>query len=640
MVEPADFNWKVARSIPNKAAVLQTRWIGICRKSSKPCLMRGRVWDLGMSQQKTTTVMAVPPNFSRKGRTYPTPTPNYPSSYARSGTLAAPLLMTFTLTLIVMSALTLTLPAAHAFSTGGEHPCTYDFELQTSTMKISCPGSPSTVNVFADTASVQAQGLTDARGFQPGGGGGGGGGGGREGFNSNSRERGYNHLESGGGDPVYPYVWNASKRLDDARRSLTGYSASLDSVSVKLAEGKINLVSDMDKLRRDTDTADQLKQHIVAAMTNQFNFMRSLVVNGNQDLQTLVQALNMLIEVTSEGLHKARDSHRVTLDRVDYLNSTMGSVRKMLTSELRKKDKRRRRENKQGKKLRPKDLCPKEISAIGAGSYMEMKYKVGAYMVQSNNPNQYRSVYVMEGSGPQDEMEAFDTPQDVAFDIPAHYIPLPYMCSGTGHAVYSGENTDVDLAVDELGLWALYATNASAGKLVITKIDHKHMELDKTWMTSYPKRSLGNAFMICGTLYATDSHRDVPTFIRYVYNTETGEEQLLDPGEMPFLNSALVGRLHVLPHAQKVAKPEATGEKARKIRAARRAKRDRRARWRNYRTNGTGNTKKPAQSSQQKPPGAKKSNSVMLSYDFRTSSLLSWNDGRLETFPIYFRDEE
>ncbi|RUS75169.1 hypothetical protein EGW08_017077, partial [Elysia chlorotica] len=218
--------------------------------------------------------------------------------------------------------------------------------------------------------------------------------------------------------------------------------------------------------------------------------------------------------------------------------------------------------------------CPKEISAVGAGTYRDMGFPVGSYMVPSSSRKQFGPVYVMEGAGPQHEVQVYDTPQDVVFGVPARYIPLPYRCSGTGQVVYrrhlychqhgsnlivkfhlksydiiadlplpgagysntfpytSGENTDVDLAVDELGLWALYATNASAGKLVITKIDHKHMELDKTWMTSYPKRSLGNAFMICGTLYATDSHRDVPTFIRYVYNTETGEEQLLDPGEM------------------------------------------------------------------------------------------------------------
>ncbi|GFS23878.1 noelin [Elysia marginata] len=318
-------------------------------------------------------------------------------------------------------------------------------------------------------------------------------------------------------------------------------------------------------------------------------------------------------------------------------------------------------------------MCPKEISAIGAGTYRDMKYPVGSYMIQSNNPNQYRSVYVMPGSGPQDELEVYDTPQDVAFDIPAHYIPLPYMCSGTGHAVYrrhlychqhgtnlivkfhlkrydiiadlplpgagysntfpytSGENTDIDLAVDELGVWAIYATNDSAGKIVITKIDHKHMELGKTWMTSYPKRSLGNAFMICGTLYATDSHRDVPTFIRYVFNTDTGEEQLLQPGEMPFLNSALVGRPDVFTHARKVAKGEGGH---RKIRATRKSRGRRRERQKE-----NGSKREVRESTREKTVAARESNSVMLSYDFRTSNLLSWNNGRLETFPIYFRDD-
>lgn len=415
-------------------------------------------------------------------------------------------------------------------------------------------------------------------------------------------------------------------------------------------------------------------------MTNQFNFMRSLIMNRNQDFQNIVDLLNILVDVTSEGMETALSTHRMTLDRMDYMNNTLVSVRSMLTSELRKKDKRRRRAGKQGKKTKPKDLCPKEISAIGAGTYREMKYPVGSYMIQSNNPNQYRSVYVMAGSGPQDEVEVYDTPQDVAFDIPAHYIPLPYMCSGTGHAVYrrhlychqhgtnlivkfhlkrydiiadvplpgagfsnqfpytSGENTDVDLAVDELGLWAIYATNVSAGKMVITKIDHKHMELGKTWMTSYPKGSLGNAFMICGTLYATDSHRDVPTFIRYVFNTETGEEQVLQPGEMPFLNSAFIGRPKVFGHAQKYAEDGVSGKDDRKIRAARSAGRDRRVRWRE-KSKQMARKRGIRENTREKTMAARESNSVMLSYDFRTSSLLSWNNGRLETFPIYFRED-
>ena len=196
-----------------------------------------------MLQQKPTAMKVAPHYFRRGEKSSPSI-----SSAARSLS-RYPAAIVISWTLIMACAVTRT---AHAFTTGGEHPCTYDFELQTSTMKISCPGSPSTVNVYADTASLQAQDLTDARNF-PLGTPGGGRGRGRE---SQQNYRGHQH-RSGTGDPYYPFVWNASKRLDEARRSLTGYSSSLESVSVKLAEGKINLDSDMDKLRRDTDTADR-----------------------------------------------------------------------------------------------------------------------------------------------------------------------------------------------------------------------------------------------------------------------------------------------------------------------------------------------------------------------------------------------
>ena len=147
-------------------------------------------------------------------------------------------------------------PAAHAFTTGGEHPCTYDFELQTSTMKISCPGSPSTVNVYADTANLQAQDLKDGGSYHLGGtpGGTNSRSQGQESRHSYHRPRGQ---QSSSRDPFSSYVWNASKRLDDARRSLTGYETSLENISVKMAEGKLNLDSDMDKLRRDTETAER-----------------------------------------------------------------------------------------------------------------------------------------------------------------------------------------------------------------------------------------------------------------------------------------------------------------------------------------------------------------------------------------------
>ena len=160
-----------------------------------------------------------------------------------------------------------------AFTSAGEHPCTYDFELQTSTMRISCPGSPSTVNVYADTASLLTQDLQEAdsatlhsRQVHDGNGNSPDNSDGSEsrqtpsggGSRSPSRQYGgHGHqIKPDGKDAFTSHVWNASKRLDEARRSLAGYTTSLENISVRLAEGRLTLDSDMDKLRRETETPD------------------------------------------------------------------------------------------------------------------------------------------------------------------------------------------------------------------------------------------------------------------------------------------------------------------------------------------------------------------------------------------------
>lgn len=90
--------------------------------------------------------------------------------------------------------------------------------------------------------------------------------------------------------------------------------------------------------------------------------------------------------------------------------------------------------------------------------------------------------------------------------------------------------------------------------------------------------------MICGVLYVTNSHSEAPTFVRYMYDTETNTELVLDDGVLPFVNSALLGI------------------------------NDRKE---------MGIWERPA-------------NSVMLAYDFKTAMLYSWKSGRIEFFPIYF----
>lgn len=90
---------------------------------------------------------------------------------------------------------------------------------------------------------------------------------------------------------------------------------------------------------------------------------------------------------------------------------------------------------------------------------------------------------------------------------------------------YSGTNWhSIDLAGDENGLWALYATERTEGNLVIGRINPTTLAVEKTWVTSEFKPAMTNAFMACGVLYATraiSTHREE---IFYSYDTKTGRE--------------------------------------------------------------------------------------------------------------------
>ncbi|KAH9515093.1 hypothetical protein Btru_019197 [Bulinus truncatus] len=457
-----------------------------------------------------------------------------------------------------------------------------------------------------------------------------------------------------------------------------------------------------------------LKEGIIAAMSNQYNYMRSALLTRNFELERLVTSLLLLVDATSDGLSSALKAHNSSLQQISDTSTTLTAVRKQLVTELKKRqNKKKTTGQKKGRQAKIRAECPKTISAIGTGSHWLWNSTTGVYMVESVNPSEYRPAYIMSGSGPSDLLMEFDLREDVNYGIVSRYFSLPFMCIGTGHAVYrrhfychkmgtnqivkyhlkrmdiiaelslpgatygnvfpytSGENSDVDLAVDEYGkltlysevdltvdeygkltlysevdltvdeyvdeygkltlysgvnvtvdeygklklysevdltvdeygklklysevdltveqygLWAIYATESSAGKMVISKIDHKTMEIEKTWTTSYPKTHVGNAFMLCGTLFATNSHRDTPTFIKYTFNTDKSSEKILERGELTFPNFAPLG-------------PIVYGEQGRVNKSA---------------------------------------NSVSLTYDFRTSELHSWSNGRIERFPIYFLEE-
>ncbi|XP_026255341.2 olfactomedin-4 [Urocitellus parryii] len=83
---------------------------------------------------------------------------------------------------------------------------------------------------------------------------------------------------------------------------------------------------------------------------------------------------------------------------------------------------------------------------------------------------------------------------------------------------------DIDFAVDEHGLWVIYATEASTGNIVISKLNDTTLEVLNTWFTKQYKPSVSNAFMVCGVLYATRTLNTRTEEIFYYYDTNTGRE--------------------------------------------------------------------------------------------------------------------
>ncbi|KAM6327184.1 adhesion G protein-coupled receptor L2 isoform 5-T5 [Podargus strigoides] len=102
-----------------------------------------------------------------------------------------------------------------------------------------------------------------------------------------------------------------------------------------------------------------------------------------------------------------------------------------------------------------------------------------------------------------------------------------------------GGKTDIDLAVDENGLWVIYATEQNNGMIVISQLNPYTLRFEATWETTYDKRAASNAFMICGVLYVVRSvYQDNESetgknAIDYIYNTRLSRSEHVD---IPFPN--------------------------------------------------------------------------------------------------------
>ncbi|XP_058495471.1 myocilin [Solea solea] len=103
-----------------------------------------------------------------------------------------------------------------------------------------------------------------------------------------------------------------------------------------------------------------------------------------------------------------------------------------------------------------------------------------------------------------------------------------------GQYPYSwGGYTDIDLSVDQQGLWAVYSTSKAKGAIVISQLDPNTLEVKKSWETNIRKSAVANSFIVCGKMYTVASYSAPSTVINYMYDTATSQGKTIS---IPFRN--------------------------------------------------------------------------------------------------------
>ncbi|XP_072544799.1 myocilin-like [Salminus brasiliensis] len=144
------------------------------------------------------------------------------------------------------------------------------------------------------------------------------------------------------------------------------------------------------------------------------------------------------------------------------------------------------------------------------------------------------------------------SPTLLRFDLGSEKIvarrTLPQAGFHGKHPYSWGGYTDIDLAVDEQGLWAIYSTDKARGAIVLSQLDPKTLEVIRSWETNVRKNKVANAFVICGRLYTVASYSANTTTVNYTFDTASGKSKMLD---VPFRNRYRYNSMIDYNHAKK-----------------------------------------------------------------------------------------
>lgn len=255
-----------------------------------------------------------------------------------------------------------------------------------------------------------------------------------------------------------------------------------------------------------------------------------------------------------ENLDKEKETLRTNLDSVgsrvdrverelDYLETQNGAQPCVDVDDKLIEQQVTLVKEKQRAKYAKLSDCSDMISSIKA---MKILKRVGGPkgMWTKDTSRASGKVYIFNGTD-EDTIHEFATVQDLTRSLglsQSKSLKLPSAWTGTGHIVYNNHayyisqaeeimlvkydmknssvtdttvfpvqdhvpvygltpETVMDLAVDEEGLWAIYATRQNERHISLAKMDAKSLDIEQMWDTNCPRDNAEAAFVICGTLY-------------------------------------------------------------------------------------------------------------------------------------------
>lgn len=78
--------------------------------------------------------------------------------------------------------------------------------------------------------------------------------------------------------------------------------------------------------------------------------------------------------------------------------------------------------------------------------------------------------------------------------------------------LFANSKTYFNLAVDEQGLWIIYASSVDGSSILVAQLEERTFSVAQHINTTYPKSKAGNAFIARGILYVTDTKDTRVTF--------------------------------------------------------------------------------------------------------------------------------